>query len=212
MSNYRRRLIKEACTPYATSGLVLLYTKNGISGSTWKNEGSGGSALDGAITGTFNTDHITLNGSTDYIKTGAIDWGECTIEISFALKRFIAGYIMDARDSSENGYQPAYFDPNIVETYSSKAGGINQCKILLNTLSKNTLTVIYSSSKIASYINASNKKEIDVDSIVSYTENLYIGVKHALTSFSNIDVYAVRVYNRALSDDEITRNYNTDKL
>ena len=180
---------------YVKSGLVLLYDgytapDNGL----WHDLSGNGN--DASINGaTFKDIYYELDGVNDYISRAVVINGNYgTIEIC---SEFISG------DTILNFDKGAIYNANVVKGTSSNFNGNSYFA---------TRGLRYSSSSYTAFMNGK------LSSPVSFTDTnngsfISIGSSSA-TGASNVSkqkVYSVRVYNKALTTDELVRNYTIDR-
>ncbi len=200
---------------YISTDLALLY--DGINNSSTGHNASAtswydlsGNSNNGTITGaTFGANYLSFDGTDDFVQlpnltsalpktyefifltssitTNQIIFGDFTNKISFGV--YSQGYITSIATSR------VLFQKN----QSS------------NTIYAVSLTANSASSKILK-INNNEISALSSSSYWTWTDsNSYIGKRASGTYFSG-KMYAFRVYNRALTADEIKSNYETDKM
>ena len=135
-----------------------------------------------------------MDGTDDYIYTNLSTNLNGTIEIC---SKYIDGNVIL---SFENGY---INNTGIVNGVGS---------LFLNVDNFGTRGIKYKSGKYSAYFNSalSNEKNLVVEG-----NGTFISIGSSTISYpsnvSNQEVYSVRVYDRALTNDEIVQNYNVDK-
>ena len=215
-------------TEYSNDGLILHYdainntgSKHDSSSTTWKD--LSGHGKDGIlIGGTWHDNYLQLNGNGEGINVGdnLLDLfkDDNTIEMTVM---FDNG---DTRDIFIGNYNQPH-NINYEVEWARYRVWINdgegdwhgsRMEDLQNLFQDVTYVLDKSESKITVYRNYDNKEFFTDPEIGAYDydwDGVYIG-RDARTNFTSINgkIYSVRVYNRALSDEEIHNNYVYDKL
>lgn len=97
--------------------------------------------------------------------------------------------------------------------YFNSAWSFYNTNTVVNLNDTATLAVTYDNHNVTTYINGNQITQTSVqnnDTIHASENPLSIGRHPALENYSNIEVQNVLIYNRALSDLEIKRNYEAD--
>ncbi|MBO6145184.1 MAG: hypothetical protein J6O62_00070 [Bacilli bacterium] len=201
-------------TDYVQNNLLLYYDAldHGDGNSTW--DDLSGNGNDGVITnGTFKNNTLSLSGSgSGVVSTNMIDYKpNMTFEVTLYPNITGNSYVLDARKSDGDGYQPLHlYSDYRGEIYSKPGGAFTQS---MNYLSENihTLSIVYTSSGVTFYKNGAQVSTNNVPKGVTYTANLFIG-RYALENTVNFkgNIYSVRVYDKALDINEIRANYTYD--
>lgn len=208
-------------TEYATRGLILHYdainnTGEGHSSTTTTWKDLSGNGNDGVITGGTwqgNALNFSTSNSTNGVKTSKnfpINYTN-TFNIVFNLNKVQeVDPLIGSRTSYDDGFMLFNYKTNNEFDVDIK-GGDSRIK-LGNLLSSNTIydiTVTFENGMLKYYMNGQLLKT------TSYTPqniNLPLTIFTAGARNNSIgDIYSVKVYNRALTDSEILKNYNTDK-
>ena len=214
-------------TEYVYNGIGSLYdgeqnTISGHSSNTTSWYDLSGNGNNGTINGaTWQGNGLYFDGSNDWVNLGQIQTGSVTNmtwEVTFVANSYTSGEI------------------SLLANYDSGGGGINIQNGVLEsdyyigggyrTLSSNvtvakgelyTVSFTYSGSTLKIYVNGQLKNTLTYSGSISAPSNntvLALGTNpsgsSATSPYFNGTIYAVRKYNRTLTDLEIQRNYNVD--
>jgi hypothetical protein len=212
-----------------SDGLVLYLDaanrKSYVSGSTVWRDLSGNNYSGSLINGpTFNSDNggsIVFDGSNDYVLTNYSDNpSEITFELVvkplnistgttkvFLSKSDASGFFYIGLDSSDSS----------LLRVGTQASNVDSNFIPANTSSFYFMTVVWGFGLGRSiYVNADYKNGISGG--VTYIPSsvggrLCVGVfgESSLSSYTAFALYSLKVYNRALSAEEVRQNYNATK-
>lgn len=144
----------------------------------------------------------SFNGSSSKISTSI----NLTTEMSFcvwAKMNAISNFIIDARNSSGQGYQPIYISTTGVQIYSSASPAGGYVNYSFSTGVWYHIAVIYSNNKGYLYINGSLIGSVSVGALTLENSILSIGGRYNNQSYYNGFLNDVRVYDHALSIKEI---------
>ncbi|MCI8273266.1 MAG: hypothetical protein HFJ55_04200 [Clostridia bacterium] len=211
-------------TDYVADGLILWYDGINNTGTgthsntakTWIN--LAGTEYDGTISGaTWNTDHLSFDGTNDYLNIGRIEHQNFTLEVVASIEieetemNFInnfdgAGCGLQASNREKkigfSIYSGGYKRVSSSENYElhkkySISGGYNGTYIYISQNNKRTTQnqtgSIYYSASAPMMIGANSRNQADP---------YYC---------SGVKIYSARIYNRMLTESEVTKNYNVDK-
>lgn len=207
---------------YVTNGLELHYdainntgTGHSDTTTTWKDLSGNGN--DATITGgKWSYDHLsfTSSNSSNGVKTNnafPIDFSAKTFNIVFNLSKVSSvEALFGARTSTSDGFMLFNYDKNNALNLDTIG---SQTRINLgNRLSVNrnyNLTVTLDNGTVKSYIDG---VLIASTNYTTGTLNFPLTVFTAGTRSNSLgNVYSVKVYNRALTADEVMQNYNMDQ-
>lgn len=213
---------------YISDGLVLWYdgyantgTARTNSTTTWKNLAS--SSLDGTLTGgTWYKNYLYLDGTDDWVAIAAMNYANPTVEVVYKKTAF-TGNAEEALVGNFNsgGYGIAYLSSNsnkmIGEFYVNGAWNRLYNDITLNKT--DTLATSFNGSTMKLFSNGSLVDQLSLSGTVGTPTNstiMAIGANPNGTSVSAStyflgNIYSVRIYNKALTDDEVLHNYIQDK-
>lgn len=216
---------------YVKDGLMVMYDgiNNTFSGhnnasSTWND--LSGNGYNGTISGaTWGTNNLSFDGVNDYVIVGnylsGLFLSNNTIEIVIKFSEIANRAIIIGNYNVANNINVErtatdclriYWNNGISDFSSSTAYLIN------NSLMSITLSFNKSSGTITPYISNKIKTIISNGNYKNYNykwNHVRIGIDNRSTpgeTALNGQIYAVRVYNRALTTDEIQTNYNMDKI
>lgn len=208
---------------YVTDGLILHYdainnTGNGHSDTTTTWTDLSGNGSDATVTGGMWSDNyvrFTTSNNSNGIKTKSnfpINFSSKTFNIVFNLSQVsTVEALFGARTSTSNGFM--LFNYNVDNAFElDTIGGQTRVK-LGNRLSANrnyNLTVTFDNGIVKLYIDGAL---ISTTSYTTGTINFPLTVFTAGTRSNSLgNVYSVKVYDRALTEDEVLQNYNMDKV
>ena len=213
--------IEKADIEYVTDGLIVYYdainnTGNGHANNitTWKNLVS--DKYNGIIHGgVWHEEYFQTDGIDDWVDVGLIKEPNITIES------------VVAHGDTYNSYGISNFDSGGIGLSDYNKSGYNGLMVYTNgyktiDISKRyTVNKIYSLSgsyngRTAKFFENGDKYSLEVNAPISYASNtIYaLGGNPSGTScgmFTKEKIYSIRIYNRALTDEEVLQNYNMDK-
>lgn len=199
-----------------TDGLIRHYEGNNINSNdsnTWKDLSGN---YDGVIHGaTVNDGYVSFDGIDDWVNIGTInDKTTITLEAKIKLNSIQSDYATIMGNYQDGGmgltllngvpYFQVYVNGNYQEVGGDKA---------LDTNTVYNITGTYDGSKISIYINGVLKstkavsgaiKNPDPDTVMAIAVNpvrIYPNIE-----FGNINVYSARVYEKALTQEQIQQN------
>lgn len=213
-------------------------TGNGHSSTTtvWKDLSGNGN--DGELYHVSNTqisgwnkEYLALGGVDDYVATlktatsdELLENGNITLEVVFkymdlptSAVRFIVNVKFEGGTPGKALYIADYGKNNLLLDARGNIGAIGKYipySIEVEKIYKMTSKLDYNNNSTTTYFSVNNDILVSTthnSKIVNNTDNrIYIGGVGANYN-NNIKVYSVRIYNRALTEDEIKQNYNVDK-
>lgn len=229
---------KEYCIPisdYTNDGMILHYDginnvgqgdkKHDLNATTWKNLCEDTNAQhDGVLspTGiTWGNDYLYFDGLDDWVNAGVINTDYQTIEVVVSIdsnKNYNSCIIGDwenggggiAASTGKKFFSKYYIN----EQYYTNDNSVN----MFDLIKKYVLTITYDGNRITTYINGEQLIDSTTVSGVIKSNNtvMALGVdpqsNTATGHFLNGKIYSARVYNHALTADEVKQNYNTDKI
>lgn len=226
-------------TKYVTDGLIIyldVANKESFENSdTWKDLSGLGNDFKLYNSPEITEEGIKFNGLNQYAKSiNKIDFANLesvTVEVRYKSEDTSKVAMLFEHTSNwnnvtggfglainSNGYNSC---PNIFHTNHNTQRPRNYTKEINNEIS--THTNIYSSvAKIEgrlTYIDSIRMEYIDSFDTDNETTNglftndyMYIASRNGTESFFNGTIMSIRVYNRALTEEEIIKNYNADLL
>ncbi|MCI8272788.1 MAG: hypothetical protein HFJ55_01740 [Clostridia bacterium] len=195
-------------TDYVADGLILWY--DGIN-----NTGTG-TEYDGTIYGaTWDNDHLSFDGINDYLNVGVIKPQNFTLEVVASVEEdsgeidFIdnfdgAGCGLFAVPSQKNMAFSIYYG-GYKSVYSTEKYELNK-KYSISGGYNGTYMYISQNSKIVTQNQTGNIYYSNAPMEIG-RNSMNGGVNYC----AGIKVYSVRIYNRMLTESEVTKNYNIDK-
>lgn len=231
MSNFRRRLLSEevSSSEYITDGLVFNLDgtdKRAQGNYVWVDKvrqigftkGSGVTELSNGFK-FINSYQSYLQGNNilGYDLPSPQNWTvECVYQPEFGSNYW--GVIVGLADwsSAYNGAgicvttQKSYSQPDICFSTS------NRSKVHWNTLNQKLKSCSLNMGSEAFYLNGQRStNSLGTGSAFSHNGNVSVGARSVSGSFSTSghfvgSIYAIRVYNRLLSEEEIMHNYQID--
>ena len=220
-------------TPIVTNGLVLNLDASRTSsypnsGTTWTDisgNGNNGTLTNGPVFGTASGGQITFDGVNDYVEMGTItSLNLINISISVWVKpTTITDYIPVIgryhNTTTYNGWELYYFK----STNKFYFGGRESSSSYLQVMSNNTysinnwynITGVKSGNVWSLYVNGvlDNSLTLGSGTIAFGTNSIQIGglITSGASYYGKSDISQSIIYNRALSQSEITQNFNATK-
>jgi len=211
-------------------GLILWLdaanTKSYVNGSTAWNDisrsGNNGTLVNGPTFNSGNGGSIAFDGIDDFANYGSVLRNLQEFSYNLWVNFTSGGAILSENGSSFTGV--ILWGPGIAGGTSiicQFGDGTNdsffnsRATITLNTWINISFTLLNKAGKI--YINGSlvntwtNSSDITWARVISEGTTFKLGCRETTTSFGNMRLANLQVYNRALSQAEITQNYNSLK-
>jgi hypothetical protein len=220
-------------------GLVLYLDagnrKSYVSGSTtWfdkSGRGNNGTLTNGPTFNSANLGSVVFDGTNDYVDCGndsSISFGQSrsfTIEIIFNTANYIQslGTLIARRNSdisSATDYMVFYESGNKFTFGIGAASSPNSWTSVSDFNVNNQImafTGVVSSTGVESGQKIMYKNGVELNNLTysvkasSTTNNTYIGKYNGSGGYFNGNIFSVKVYNRALSPQEVLQNYNATK-
>jgi hypothetical protein len=218
--------------PIVTNGLVLnldaANTKSYISGSTvWRDvsgNNNSGSLVGGPTFSSGNGGSIVFDGSNDYCTLGTknLIQNDFTISIWFKLnssgdkEHFIfsnnyqtsPALLITAEVAGSSGVLTAYYASSSITSY-----------VISSTtnipISINNITLIRNGSTNIPYLNGIEQTSRIFTNTTVLGSGLYelgyASIRNKTTAYLQGNIYNTQIYNRALTQAEVTQNYNALK-
>lgn len=233
---YQERVKKESST-YISSGLLVRYdginnTGDGHSDDTktWKNL-VGDSTFDGKINGaTFQDNCLSLDGQNDWVEIGDLN-GEKTYTLDMTVMLLDDGHssvnniFYNANDSGISFFENSnYLYFKAFTNDSSNSSKIVHTKNSIEPNKIYNFTGTYDGSHTKLYVNGVLDDEANIEGQLKEPENdktFVLGTnpsdEKTISSTSStpqhkkINIYSCRLYNRAISDEEVKHNYEIDQ-
>ena len=166
---------------------------------------------------TWNDTYATLNGTSSNVRMGQINnLSNITIEVFFKVNSFTSNgtdYIIS--NNNDLGIQLYNGKPQF-SIGSGKVVGIEE---VIDVGVIHTLIGTYDGSTLKIYMDGVLRNSIEQTEGISSSVNnipLVIGCNPSQEgctgNYTTSSIYAVRIYNRALSNDEIRQNMNADRI
>ncbi|MBO4292940.1 MAG: hypothetical protein J5881_00915 [Clostridia bacterium] len=223
---------------YVTDGLLAYYdaenntgTGHSFATTTWKdlsgnNNDATLSGFDGTDASGWHSNYLAFDGQNDYV-TGAFNSnGDITVEFIAKNKNTTNAtmFMLNKWDTTQTSYQlwggshvrtPRLLVPRTsTETYVELSGGqlgysgTNNITSYIISKNQNSINTYNNGKVLGQYNNLSFIQRFNFNNT-----NFTIGRWHTSNAYySNQNVYAMRIYNRALTEDEIRQNYEIDKV
>lgn len=210
---------------YTTDGLIVHFdalNNNGIGAydantSTWKD--LSGNNNDGVIyNATWNSNNLSFDGANDFVSIGEFNIQNVTLEAVIISDEYQSGEREIVANYQSSGYGLAIFD-GILGCQKNVDSRWKRLKMSsTNTYGKTYyLAMTYDGNDIFFNVDGQNvTASLDDVTSPSSSTNLSLGANHISSSSTNNyfkgEIYAIRIYNRALTEAEISHNYEVDKL
>ena len=212
---------------YISDGLVLWYDGYANTGktrtattTTWKNLAS--SSYTGNLTGgTWYDNYLYLDGADDWVKIAEMNYANPTIEVVYSKKSSTGSNEVLVGNFNAGGYGIAKGSESIIHGQFYLNGSYQLLSYPLTLNKVETLSSSYSGSYQYLYANSSLVSSADRSGTsLGSPSNSTVMAVGANPNGSTIDstaeyyignIYSVRIYNKALTSDEILHNYIQDK-
>ena len=209
-------------TEYITEGLIVWYDGNNNTGNghnnettTWKNLAS--DENDGVLNGgTWYDNYLLLDGKDDWLNLGVIKESNITIENVIEHGNGTRTYGINNFNDGGYGLSDDYS-----KGYNALIININKSYRTISSRTKFERNKIYSLSakyngESADFFENGQKYSLAIKGSLYYSDNTVTVIGgnpsgNNCFSFAQEKVYSVRIYNRALTDEEILQNYEVDK-
>ena len=212
---------------YISDGLVLWYDGYANTGkgrpnstTTWKNLAS--SSLDGTLTGgTWYKDYLYFDGTDDWVKIAAMNYANPTIEVVYSKSSSTGSNEVFVGNFNAGGYGIGKASDAKINGQFYLSGSYQLLSYPLTLNKIETLSSSYSGSYQYLYANGSLVSSADrAGASLGSPSNSTVMAVGANPNGSTVDsvgeyykgnIYSVRIYNKALTDEEILHNYLYDK-
>ncbi len=223
-------------TDYVQNGLVIQYdginnTGNGHSNtvSVWKNLVSNnydGILKDFSLNSSsgWTSNGLKFDGIDDWVSIGELNLPKVTIEAVVKYDAIGSGEMDIVSNIEVGGYSLHFYNPhNGFALYLSDLNGYYRTKSSNNVVvNKNySLSGSYDNVKAILYENGKKVENAiyDTISLPRHSTILALGTNptgntpdYDMNEFLNGEILSVRIYNRALLDEEVKQNYRIDKI
>ena len=224
ISKYNKKYDSYTINDYVQDGLEMNLDgiEHGTESSIWLD--SSGKGNNGTINGnaTFSNNSLSLDGTDDYVELGNYNYPNLTIETVFDMK---GNTSTTYKDILYNLYGNCGYEFSVSSNYIKFGYYLNSStslKSLLTSLSKAKNKIYYAmtfdGTAFKTYMNGILIKNIAVSGGIKYDENNISNVilgagknGEVLQKFFKGNVYSARIYNKALTEEEIIKNYNIDE-
>ena len=222
-NGYRINAYTDIYNGYVSDGLILLLdglinsaALHKTSNSNWKNLVS--SSFDGTVLeGTWGDKYLSFDGVNDWVKIGELNYPNNTIEI-VSFKDNVTDndeYLIGNEQNGGNGLiyrnNTILADYYINDNYKNISTSYELNKININSVSYDGKVLkLYKNGKIVSKLeNAGSIKYPTGGTPIVLGVNPFDSSYDANTFFKG-RIYSVRIYNRALTEEELLHNYLYD--
>lgn len=199
------------------------YGDENHSGTTdsWKNLTRGGK--DGTIKGAiWNKDNLSFDGQDDWVELGQyVDKNAITVETTVMLKSIQTGNACILGNWESGGFG-IYLNNGRAVADIWMIHGYKQVKAneALKTNQIYTISETYNGESLKLYINGELKASEPATGKIGNPESkapMVIGGNPSgngvvINERANINMYSARIYDRALTEDEIKNNYEVDRI
>lgn len=139
------------------------------------------------------------------------------IESSNNYNGYVGAFYIDNREYLNNSDLTFGFKGNNL-TYNLRNADLiiknkNQLyTFICNTNNNDSFIKIYSGKDENNIVQSSADTNSDISNITFANYKLYIAARNCSQYYSKVNIGTFRIYNRALSEEEIEQNYNIDKI
>lgn len=214
-----QRIVTNGLALYLDAGNPLSYPGSGTTWTDLSGNGNNGTLINGPTYSSANGGTIVFDGTNDYVATpymfpsgNSAKSFSVWINANSASLPWIVGGGIDNNDGRAfglylNGLTPVFHGNGA--TYDMTFNGT------INTSTWYNIAISYNGSVISGYLNGQldNTKTVTLDTYPSPPSGVKLGVNGINSSFAYFDgkIAQAMMYNRALSDTEISQNYNAVK-
>ena len=206
------------------SGMQLWYdgyantgTTRNATTTTWKNLAN--SSYTGTITGpTWQNNYLYFDGSNDWVKITQMNFSNPTIEVVYKKDSLTGSHEMLVGNTENGGYDIYYnatYKVLVGELYS---GGWQQAETTLTLNKIATAALTYDSKNVKLYTFGDLKSSTPFTGAITSAASstvMAIGTNPkgsaSVSSYLKGNIYSVRIYNKALTQEEVEHNYQYDK-
>ena len=224
ISKYNKKYDSYTINDYVQDGLEMNLDgiEHGTESSIWLD--SSGKGNNGTINGsaTFNNNSLSLDGIDDYVELENYNYPNLTVETVFDIE---GNTSTTYKDILYNLYGNCGYEFSVSSNYIKFGYYLNpstSLKSLLTSLSKTKNKIYYAmtfdGTAFKTYMNGILIKNIAVSGGIKYNENNISNVilgagknGETLQNFFKGNIYSARIYNKALTEEEIIKNYNIDE-
>lgn len=189
-----------------------------LSTTTWKNLSS--SNLNGTLKNspTWYNNHLLFNETDNWVSIAQMNYSTPTVEVIYKKSSYTNAEEVLVGNFNDGGYGIRVANQKIGSHMYIENKWYDTTKDS-NTDKIELVSTTYDTNKINLYSNGTlvNTTEI-TGNIVTATNNTLMalgvnpyGSSYDSNSFYKGNIYSVRIYNRALTKEEISHNYNYDK-
>ena len=223
ISKYVKEYDSYKITDYSQDKLELNLDgiEHGLDSTSWKD--SSGKNNNIIINGgaTFEDNYLTLDGIDDYVELGNYNYQNLTIETVFETKGSSSTSYKDILYSlyGNCGYELSTSSYNVNFKYYLNSGtSLKSLKTSLsNAKDKIYYALTFDGTSIKTYMNGILMKTTAISSDIKYDENsinnVILGASktgETLKKQFKGNIYSTRIYSRALTEEEIIKNYSID--
>ncbi len=221
----------EQLKKYVTKGLIAQFdgtnnTGDGHNSSASRWENLIGDNNNGTFHGTTIRDnYVAFDGVDDWVNLGEIKGNSAiTLEITVRINELGKTHALLGNWESGGGglaVSPTgtfYFQEYIKKTDNSSAYQGPTSSDVLSTNQIYHIVGTYDGKIFKLYLNGQLNKSLAIEgTIVDPTNNemalgTNINKMQSNTDYANMNLYSCRIYNRALTEEEVQHNYNADKI
>lgn len=227
--NFSPKIVKDGLVLY----LDAANNKSYVSGSTtWSDISTGlndGTLVNGPTFSSTNYGNIVFDGVNNYVSfltnpnlnfTGTSPYTLSVFANIITSPNVYAGFINREYGNPRNGYNLWFIrdgNPSMTSIASERFGVGSGQRLVFITLNNsdcvgvwNQYTVTYDGTTLSFYLNGEFKQSnLAPGNITNTTGTLEIGRRQ--TDYGNCRISSTLIYNKALSQSEVSQNYNTLK-
>ncbi len=209
---------------YVQKGLMLHYdavknTKNGHDKNATEWYDLSGNGRNGTLhEAIWTEDGLYFDGINDWVGIGQMDYENITIEAVVKYNKIAEGETYIVGNCQGGGYGLVVWNTknaiisNINNEYDAAYGSNSQSNV------KYSISGKYNQKEIALFENGKKDSKEKIGKITKTANNTIMALGANPTgnevndAYLNGTIYSVRIYNRALTDDEVMQNYKIDKM
>jgi hypothetical protein len=227
-----KRIVTDGLILYLDAGNIDSYSGSGTTWTDLSGNGNNGTLVNGVGYSGGSGGSLVFDGVDDYVGWNSLDdikwqnWSGITIETVFQLDSYFGAtnnrqYLFDYRDNGGlDGVLGCFYDGTsgfrlVYNTVGTSFEEPVITKFSLGTLIYHQVTFdkTTSTNNIRHYINGSNvfNRSVAINSTTTNTGKIWLGRFSGGEYQWNGNIFVHRVYNRALTPQEIQQNYNASR-
>jgi hypothetical protein len=215
--SYSPSIVQSGLVLYLDAANTKSYPTTGTAWNDLSRSGNNGTLINGPIFNSGNGGNIQFDGVDDYVNLGTFQAFTNNFTVSVWCRLNTTGFnILGFYNTSSPfngwglGYNQSPRDGGFLNFWDG--GSWKNPNIIVNDGQWRQITVAINSTFLLSfYINGVFSASVQGANIASFTGNKAIGARNDSLGPMSGNISQVKIYNRALSAQEILQNYNATK-